>query len=586
MSFDGDAAEETEVVIHRLISPPERWGQDDAGLLWNEVLADGNVKTHFWIADDADDRARLEAFWQACQQVDWDEVQIHEVPATSIRKPKFTMPSPVEPPPRPQGSLPEFTDQGLIRRVPHDPAPVAESWQRIEAWMARHCPEVVARLLPGVSEKHIAAFEQAIGQKLPEDVKASYRIHEGIGWVPREYVEMFKGDDEDADEPDFINTVFYDYGLDSIRDDPRNGCEEILPHWQQWTDFADFEDEGAPEGGSFSDSEVFPVDAIQVRYACRGWIPLYASHSNYLGIDLAPGPRGVVGQVINFGRDENEHKSVLATSWAQFLEDYADELEAGNFHFTGGPDDEIGDRYLYMKRPRVSSICHQWKHWAEAKLAPEFQGVNTPPPPDPTLADPETDRECRSVVDGFLADYRAWELRWLAVRPLEQLGFESINERPDGQIRGSIHPLRKYVDEGLPVPEAVAFGKAHEDLDYDEFWEHPWLKDRLNIGPHYAPAMAERSAIFAKYLTAWAQRSQSDNFTLNDSPRFAPKTFEEVFVYRGDEETAYVWSTHISDSLEGERNWRVLLKREGGGWRIERLQSSTEGKPYRSKTIG
>jgi hypothetical protein len=290
-----------------------------------------------------------------------------------------------------------------------------------------------------------------------------------------------------------------------------------------------------------------------------------------------------VGQVIHFGRDEAEHKSVLATSWAQFLEDYADELEAGNFHITGGPGDEIGDRYLYMKRPSVSPIYHHWKHWAQAKLDPEFQRVNAPPPPEPVLADAETDRVCRSVVEGFLADYRAWELRWLAVRPLEKLGFESVREHPDGQVQGDVQPLSHYVEAGLPVPKAVAFCHKHAEKDY---WKYSWLKKHLEVGPHYAPAMAERAAIYAKYMTAWAQRSQSTIFTLNASPRFNPKLFQDVLVYRGDDETAYVCSTCVdTSSWQGERNWRFLLKREGDAWRIERLQFSTRDKPYRSKTI-
>jgi len=497
----------------------------------------------------------------------------------------------VEPHSSPEGPSPEFTEHGLIRRVPHDPAPVAESWRRIEAWMSKHCPEVVARLLPGVSEEDIVAFEQAIGQKLPEDVKDSYRIHEGIGRVPSKYVKKVRrgeaeDEDLDADEPEFIDSVFYDYGLHSIRKKPRKGCEEVLPNWRSWIDFADGEDEGDVDGSNLDNSEVFPADAIQLRYACRGWIPLYSVHGNSLGVDLAPGPRGVVGQVIHFGLDENEHKSVLATSWAQFLEDYADELEAGNFHITGGPGDEVGDRFLYMKRPKISPIYHQWKRWAMAKLDPEFQGVDTPPPPEPTLADPETDRACRSVVEGFLADYRAWELRWLAVIPLERLGLRSLTECADGQIRGDFDRADTYVDAGLPLPEVVAFSEKHKDLGGDKFWAHHWFKKKLEIGVHYAPAMAERSTIFAKYLTAWAQRSQGGSFTLNTSPRFDPKIFEEVFVYRGDEETAYVWSTHVSGSWRGDRNWRVQLKREGGAWRIERMQRSANGGPYRSKTIG
>jgi len=196
-----------------------------------------------------------------------------------------------------------------------------------------------------------------------------------------------------------------------------------------------------------------------------------------------------------------------------------------------------------LKRPKVSPIYHQWKHWAEAKLDPEFQGVNTPPPREPTLADPETDRACRSVVEGFLADYRAWELRWLAVRPLKQLGFESLLEGPEGQIRGNTYSTEDYIKAGLPIPEALAFRVAHRELEYySGFLTHPWLKAHLDIGLHYAPAMAERVEIYAKYMTAWAQRSQGCNFILNDSPRFDPKTFEGALVYRVDEETAYVWS--------------------------------------------
>jgi cell wall assembly regulator SMI1 len=46
-----------------------------------------------------------------------------------------------------------------------------------------------------------------------------------------------------------------------------------------------------------------------------------------LGIDLAPDVRGNVGQVINFGRDE-EHK-VAAQSLEAFIEWFIDELGAG-----------------------------------------------------------------------------------------------------------------------------------------------------------------------------------------------------------------------------------------------------------------
>jgi hypothetical protein len=91
------------------------------------------------------------------------------------------------------GSGPEFTDQGLVRRAPRGPAPVAESWRRIEKWLSGHCPEVLASLLPGASDEEIAAFEEAIGRELPEDVRESCRIRDGLGPIPREYTERVRG---------------------------------------------------------------------------------------------------------------------------------------------------------------------------------------------------------------------------------------------------------------------------------------------------------------------------------------------------------------------------------------------------------
>ncbi|WP_406697849.1 SMI1/KNR4 family protein [Singulisphaera sp. Ch08] len=564
--------DETEIVTHFLITAPIRWGPDDAGLLWNEVLPNGEVEIRFWTPDNDADRARLEAFWQACQQVDWDDVRVHEVPATEIKRPAFTMPVAAPAPPPKAGPAPEFTEQGLIRRVPHAPAPVAESWHRIEAWMSRHCPEVIAALLPGASETEIAEFEAVIGQKLPADVRESYRIHDGLGPIPMEYYERFE-DDEDinASSPEFIHSLFYEMGLHSICG--RRGREAILSNW-------------ADRGGSeliyheYSECEVFPADAIQIRDDCRGWIPLFCSDGNCFGVDLAPGPTGVVGQVINFGNDENEFKFVLATSWAQFLEDYADELEAGNFVITGEPSDY--DRELLMKRPRESPICGNWRHWAEAKLSPAFQAIATAPSSEPVPAAPETDRECRAVVEGFLSAYRAWELRWLAVRPVGQLGFHSVLERADGVFRWHAYTKKDLIQRGLPVPAAVTYVETIErsGKSYSEIQEDAWLKAHLDVGPHYQPAMAERRAIFAAHTTDWAQRSQSDAFVLHDSPRFDLEEYRDALVYQCDDDTAYVWS------IRGNADRRFLLKREQGAWRIERLQAQfKDNQPFRSKTL-
>ena len=113
---------------------------DDAGILWMEITPEGEAESQFWMPDDEADRARLDAFWQACQEVDWDGVQIHEIPRPQIGTHKITMPIPAPPPPPREGPPPELTEHGLIRRVSHEPAPVAESWRRIEAWIVEALP--------------------------------------------------------------------------------------------------------------------------------------------------------------------------------------------------------------------------------------------------------------------------------------------------------------------------------------------------------------------------------------------------------------------------------------------------------------
>ena len=52
-------------------------------------------------------------------------------------------------------------------------------WDRIHSWLEVHAPIVVAALPPGASEAQIQEAEQYLGVQLPEDVKASYRIHDG-----------------------------------------------------------------------------------------------------------------------------------------------------------------------------------------------------------------------------------------------------------------------------------------------------------------------------------------------------------------------------------------------------------------------
>jgi cell wall assembly regulator SMI1 len=52
-------------------------------------------------------------------------------------------------------------------------------WDRIHVWLAANAPHVLASLRPGASEEQLRAAEATMGCRLPDDVRAAYRIHDG-----------------------------------------------------------------------------------------------------------------------------------------------------------------------------------------------------------------------------------------------------------------------------------------------------------------------------------------------------------------------------------------------------------------------
>ena len=63
------------------------------------------------------------------------------------------------------------------------------SWTRIENWLADNAPEILENLNPGATEEEIKRTEEFLGLSFPEDVKDSYRIHNG----QKPYVDTLDG---------------------------------------------------------------------------------------------------------------------------------------------------------------------------------------------------------------------------------------------------------------------------------------------------------------------------------------------------------------------------------------------------------
>jgi cell wall assembly regulator SMI1 len=181
----------------------------------------------------------------------------------------------------------------------------------LEAWFHVHAPEVVSSLNRGLTEAQLESREKQLGQRLPEDLRESYKLHDG------------------QDEEARLGLVF--------------GIRLIPLYWgmQEREGFAAVES-----------ARVVPEGTIQPFQSHPSWIPVTRdSGGNYLGVDLAPGPKGQVGQVIVFGLREPTNY-VVAPSWKAFLEHLLHMLESGNVEL--GEKDQDGFRDFDTLEPKSS----------------------------------------------------------------------------------------------------------------------------------------------------------------------------------------------------------------------------------------
>lgn len=173
---------------------------------------------------------------------------------------------------------------------------VRSAWKRIERWCQTNDPQSHRGLNPGASKKEIRALEAVIQQPLPEDLRISLSIHNG----------------QSLKSPSFF--------VKGLR---LSACEDIARDYSRWRDYGS---RHAPADDRLY--RFYPEAAIQHHHFNDGWIPIVDEEGcgNYLAVDLAPGPTGTVGQIIDFGR--NIHTpGVVGASWGEFLCSYADLLD-------------------------------------------------------------------------------------------------------------------------------------------------------------------------------------------------------------------------------------------------------------------
>jgi cell wall assembly regulator SMI1 len=175
---------------------------------------------------------------------------------------------------------------------------VEDTWSRIESWLSIHAVAVLQSLHSGASPDELLQSEQFLGLALPDDVKASYRIHDG-------------------QEPGGFGLIDC-WELLSL--------ERMREEWSVWKDLLD--------GGDFADVSSSPDPAIRDDWWNPRWIPLtYSGSGDHHCLDLDPAPGGTLGQIILMWHDDAT-RTLVAPDFRRWLRVFANDLEAGTYVYS------------------------------------------------------------------------------------------------------------------------------------------------------------------------------------------------------------------------------------------------------------
>lgn len=213
------------------------------------------------------------------------------------------------------------------------PLPSMESlWNRIETFWEEEYPELEESLNSGASTADLNELEKdlAIGP-FPVEVRQFYKTHDGQfrGGKPTGILMGLTLLD--------IESMMEEYALWAKVAERVEKQQLGLQHQQQLLNVGDSsssESQGIREkllNNYLMHQKSVPADAVQPYYIHRGWIPIAKDlYGNMIGLDLAPGPAGIRGQIILYGRDFDT-KIVIASSLQELLFQYVTDLEEGNF---------------------------------------------------------------------------------------------------------------------------------------------------------------------------------------------------------------------------------------------------------------
>lgn len=228
----------------------------------------------------------------------------------------------------------------MTRREPDDAGEtmVAEGDTRRAVELAELYDELYAEIMgerlglrPPATENEIASAEAALGVMFPPDLRALYRMADG----------------EDGNYGLFGGPTFLPLA-------------SVVERWQE---------NSTPEDNhNHVTIEADPPGTIRAVSRHPRWIP-FADHNdgNMFAVDLAPGPRGTAGQVIEYGSDhDDEPVSHVAGSVTDLLAELVAMLRAGDVDTVPGESFWIFPAYTKGETPDYSRRVTPGQDWIAA----------------------------------------------------------------------------------------------------------------------------------------------------------------------------------------------------------------------------
>ncbi|QLL30306.1 hypothetical protein HG536_0A01230 [Torulaspora globosa] len=278
------------------------------------------------------------------------------------------------------------------------------AWRHIDSWTSKHNPDLNATLGDPCTHNDITHAEEDLAVTLPAAVRVSLRVHDG---------------QEDLESMTGVSGLIYGLQLMTL--------DQIVEMTEKWRSVAknldrvSKADRETTVSSSSQSAEAtkrkqfklphiprqdsIPKNSIQPVYAHPAWIPLLTDNAgNHVGVDLAPASEGKYAQVIIFGRDFDT-KFVVAANWGDFLLDFANDLEAGNWYLVDDNDDFLsGDGELVFRDKKSNGPVQDYLEVLKKRAWTKYQESAKSRDTQQTAVEPENAKDATQIGTVALTD--------------------------------------------------------------------------------------------------------------------------------------------------------------------------------------